>query len=235
LKYKYILLDIDGTLINFDESFRAASHRILTLDKTPATDDNINAYYKINDDAWYSLDMENMDNPYIISNYHSLYRQYIIDAAVNSKKHLCLNSTPDILAKWYEEQWAACSIPNPEAIKMCQELATNHTLCIATNGLTDIQLNKLTEFRKYITHYFVSEDIGHIKPEKEYFEYILNALNASHNQCLMVGDSLNNDIRGANTLGIASCYYNPLGKINNSGIVPTYEIRDFNELLEIVK
>ena len=61
LKYKYILLDIDGTLINFDESFRAASHKILTLDKTPATDDNINAYYKINDDAWYSLDMENME------------------------------------------------------------------------------------------------------------------------------------------------------------------------------
>ena len=51
----------------------------------------------------------------------------------------------------------------------------------------------------------------------------------------MVGDSLHNDIGGANSAGIASCYYNPLGKINNTDIIPTYEIRDFNELLEIVK
>lgn len=234
MKYKYILLDIDGTLVNFDESFKAASRRILELDKTPATEQNIDIYYRINDDAWFSLDMENMNNPYVISNYHKLYRDYIHNAAVNSKAILKLNSTIEELANWYEIQWAACSIPNPNAKAVCRKLSAEAILCIATNGLTSIQLNKLTAFNNYITHYFVSEDIGHIKPERAYFTHILDTLQAKASDCLMVGDSLHNDIAGANSVGMDSCYYNPTGKINNSGIIPTYEIGDFNELFEIV-
>ena len=234
MKYKYILLDIDGTLVDFDESFKAASRKILELDQTPATDENINTYYQINDDAWFGLDMENVTNPYIIQNYHSLYRQYIINAAVNSKKIMKLNSTPEELASWYEVQWAACSIPNRNALETCRLLSKEFTLCIATNGLTAIQLNKLTQFNDYITHYFVSEDIGYIKPEHEYFEHILTTLVAKPEECLMVGDSLHNDIAGANAIYIDSCYYNPMCKTNNSGIIPTYEIGDFNELLKII-
>lgn len=234
MKYKYILLDIDGTLVNFDESFKAASRRILELDKTPVTEENIDAYYRINDDAWFSLDMENMNNQYVISNYHKLYREYIHNAAVNSKAILKLNSSIEELANWYEIQWAACSVPNPGSVEICHKLSKSHTLCIATNGLTNIQLNKLTAYKDFLTHYFVSENIGHIKPEQEYFIHILNTLNATASDCLMVGDSLHNDIAGANSIGMDSCYYNPTGKINNSGIIPTYEIGDFNELLEIV-
>lgn len=235
MKYNYILLDIDGTLIDFDKSFMAAAQKILEADGTPATDENIQQYYQINDDTWFGLDMENIHNPYIISNYHALYRQYIIDAAKNSYKLMGLNSSPDLLAAWYEVQWAACSVTNPNTVTTCQKLSDTHTLCIATNGLSHIQLNKLTEFKKYLTHYFISEEINHIKPEKEYFFHILKALNAKPSECLMVGDSLHNDIGGANCVGIDSCYYNPLGKINNTDIIPTYEIRDFNELLKIVK
>lgn len=234
MNYKYILLDIDGTLIDFDKSFKAASRKILELDKTPATDENIDTYFRINDDAWFGLDMENVNNPHIIRNYHSLYRQYIINAAVNSKKIMQLNSTPEELASWYEFQWAACSIPNRNALETCRLLSKDFTLCIATNGLTAIQLNKLTQFNDYITHYFVSEDIGYIKPEHEYFEYILSTLGAKPEECLMIGDSLYNDIAGANGACIASCYYNPTGKTNNQGVIPTYEIGDFNELLKII-
>jgi HAD superfamily hydrolase (TIGR01549 family) len=235
MRYKYILLDIDGTLIDFDESFKAASRKILEADNTPATDENIEKYYQINDDAWFGLDMENIHNPYIISNYHSLYRQYIINAATESYRIMGLNTAPQILADWYEHQWAACSIANPNAVSVCKELAKNYTLCIATNGLTHIQRNKLTDFDEYMAHYFISEEINHIKPEKEYFIHILNKLGATPGECLMVGDSLHNDIGGANSVGIDSCYYNPLGKINNSDIIPTHEINDFNKLLEIVK
>ena len=41
MKYKYILLDIDGTLIDFDASFKAAAKKILEADMTPATNENI--------------------------------------------------------------------------------------------------------------------------------------------------------------------------------------------------
>ncbi len=233
MKYKYILIDIDGTLINFDESFKAAARKILELDRTPATPENINSYYRINDDAWFGLDLENVSNPYITQNYHSLYRRYINNAAINSKKIMKLNSTPEELAHWYEIQWAACSVPNKNALEICNLLSKNFTLCIATNGLTAIQLKKLTLFNDFLSCYFVSEDIGYIKPERQYFEHILNSLGAKPEECLMVGDSIHNDIAGANNALIDSCYYNPTGKNNNSGIIPTYEIGDFNELLKI--
>ena len=235
MKYKYILLDIDGTLIDFDESFKAAAMKILEADNTPVTAENIELYYRINDDAWFGLDMENIHNPYIIANYHPLYRQYIINAANESYRIMGLHTDPKTLAEWYELQWAACSVTNPNTVTTCKKLAEDFTLCIATNGLTHIQRNKLTKFNDYLTHYFISEEINHIKPEKEYFQYILDKLNALPSECLMVGDSINNDIGGANGVGIDSCYYNPLGKINNTDIVPTYEIRNFTELWEIVK
>ena len=235
MNYPILLLDIDGTLIDFYKSYHSAAKKVLEFAGCPVTEENLNIYLKCNDDAWENLDCDNVDRQYIRENYHRLYHQYITDAASEARTRLNLHQSTKALGERYVYEWGHCAVPSPNAVEICRKLSATHTLCIASNGLTDLQMSKLTEFKSYIAHYFISEDINHIKPEKEYFDFIFKKLKCNPSDCIMVGDSLRNDIRGAKESGIATCYYNPLGNANHTDIIPDFEIKNFSELLKIVE
>ncbi len=234
MRYKYVFFDIDDTLVDFIKSFEEAAKKVLELGGHAISKEYTDEYFRNNDDMWFGLNLHHVEDPYILENYHRLYRQYLFDANVHSKETMNLNGTPTELMECFKKELGKCAITAPYAVEVCQTLSANHVLCIATNGLTDVQPGKLTQFNEYLDKIFISEAVGFIKPQKEYFDYILKELDATPDECIMVGDSLPNDIDGANLSGIASCYYNPEHKINDSGIIPTYEIDDFRQLLEIV-
>lgn len=77
--------------------------------------------------------------------------------------------------------------------------------------------------------------MGVIKPTKEYFDYILRDLNCSPEQCLMIGDSITNDIIGAKKSGMNVCFYNPKHKEISDNISCDFEIHSLAELKEILQ
>ena len=117
---------------------------------------------------------------------------------------------------------------------MLNILKDKYTLAVATNGLTIIQPYKLTKLPKVFDKIFISEEMNCMKPYPEYFKYITGYFNCQPEECLMIGDSLVNDIGGAGNSGIDSCYYNPGYLKKKAEIQPQYEIHDFVELLDIV-
>ncbi len=77
------------------------------------------------------------------------------------------------------------------------------------------------------------EDTGQLKPSSLPFEAALRKLKVKPEECLMVGDLPQRDIKGAKKLGIKTCfarYGNPKEKSNAD-----YEINDIEELLELIK
>ena len=234
MKYPFILLDIDGTLINFDRTFGNAFGATLEFGGCEATETNIRKFHDCNDEAWYESGLDNVDDASVCRIYHPGYKQYLSNTCHKAKIKLQLNKSPNELTDYFIQALGKYAVLNPNVLEMCRQLSVNHTLCIASNGLTDVQTGKLTELAPYISHYFISEDMDCIKPESSYFCYIFNKLGCTANDCIMIGDSLKNDIEGANKSLISSCYYNPTGYVNKTGIIPTYEIRDFSELLNIV-
>lgn len=81
----------------------------------------------------------------------------------------------------------------------------------------------------------ISEEAGCQKPETGIFDYAFAKLGISDKEkVLIVGDSLTSDIQGGINYGIDTCWFNPLGKENTSGVQPKYEIRVLSELLDIV-
>ena len=48
--------------------------------------------------------------------------------------------------------------------------------------------------------------------------------------CVMVGDSLTSDIRGARDAGLRTCWYNPQGQPPRPDILPDYTVRDLGEV-----
>lgn len=234
MKYKYILLDIDNTLIDFDESFKTAAEKVIELGGKKPTRKNRDLYHKLNDDAWFGLNLEDVNDPYIVENYHPLYHKYLELSLQYAVDALELQGDFNELLSCANTSLGIYATINEGVMETLEKLSKTHILCIATNGVTDVQPYKIEHFKKYISYVFISEEIGYFKPAKAYYEHILRTLNCSASECLMVGDSLVNDISGAINSGIDACYYNPKSKENTSGITPTYEINHFSELLDIV-
>ena len=89
---------------------------------------------------------------------------------------------------------------------------------------------KLTDFFDGI---YVSDEIGYAKPDVRFFEFVLTANGVKRENCLVIGDSLTSDIKGANSSGIESIWYNPKGK-KAEGACPDHTADSYCGILEII-
>jgi putative hydrolase of the HAD superfamily len=101
----------------------------------------------------------------------------------------------------------------------------------------DVEVMGLLDYFEY-AHMAISADLRICKPHPDIFHYALRALGAAPLEAAMVGDSLRDDIAGANALQIFSIWKNTaLGtrpkKARSATIVPDVEIDELGELLNI--
>ena len=66
-KYKYLLFDIDDTLINFEKSFHNCAAKVLELGGCEVTVRNVRRFKELNDIVWFSSGLEDIYEPYIDS------------------------------------------------------------------------------------------------------------------------------------------------------------------------
>ncbi|MDA8731568.1 YjjG family noncanonical pyrimidine nucleotidase, partial [Flavobacteriaceae bacterium] len=89
-------------------------------------------------------------------------------------------------------------------------LKEKYKLHIITNGFEEIQTKKM--INSNIHHYFdkviTSESVGVKKPNPKVFNCALDKVNATANECIMIGDNLEADIQGAINCGIKAIHYN---------------------------
>ena len=87
----------------------------------------------------------------------------------------------------------------------------------------------------FLSDIFVSEDAGHQKPRREYFDYVFARIpDFVPEQALMIGDSLSSDMEGARRAGIDRCWYDPEGKPLSEGLPIQYCIRSLDELPKLL-
>ena len=233
-KYKYLLFDIDDTLINFEKSFHNCAAKVLELGGWEVTGINVRRFKVLNDIVWFSSGLEDIYEPYIKENYHRLYHKYVEDSLDKAINEFGLKGNYDDLMTCFNHSLGEEAHVNENAVKVLNILKDKYTLAVATNGLTIIQPYKMTKLPKVFDKIFISEEMNCMKPYPEYFKYITGYFNCQPEECLMIGDSLVNDIGGAGNSGIDSCYYNPGYLKKKAEIQPVYEIHDFVELLDIV-
>lgn len=116
----------------------------------------------------------------------------------NSKEEV-VNKTLDICNKLYE-------IKYPNLIKNLIKKYPNIKIIIATNHLTYIKDYLKTNF-KLINEYIISSDIHLIKPNKEYYLYMLKKYNIKPCELLFIDDNQDN-IDSANSLEIRTIKVN---------------------------
>ena len=117
----------------------------------------------------------------------------------------------------------------------------NMKLGILTNGMVLHQRRKMAKsgilnfFSKENRKILTSSDTIFGKPNNKPFEIILEKLNLTNKEVLMVGDTLESDILGANKMGITSVLVNRRKEnYKNNTIRPNYEINNLEQVLEII-
>jgi HAD superfamily hydrolase (TIGR01509 family) len=92
-----------------------------------------------------------------------------------------------------------------------------------------IKALKRVGLAEYIDRVFCFENVGYRKPSRAFFKTILAAIGAAPSQTVMVGDSLETDVRGAMAAGLNGIWYNPAGLdcyLKDVGII--------NSLIELI-
>ena len=228
-KYSTVLFDADNTLLDFDKDENCALRKTLELYGVPVTEENIKAYVKINQGMWKALERGEITKPELK---RTRFRKFFdaigfeTDAdvfEVNEKYLSLLGEGGNTLEG---------------AVELCRELKEKgYDLYIVTNGVANTQKNRLTKsgLLPYFTEIFVSETVGHQKPKKEYFDYVLSHINEKDiDKIILVGDSLTSDIKGANQSGITCIWLNLRGQELPEEYRPNYVIDDIRDVRKIL-
>ncbi|MFD2907312.1 YjjG family noncanonical pyrimidine nucleotidase [Flavobacterium ardleyense] len=96
------------------------------------------------------------------------------------------------------------------AIELLDYLKPNYNLHIITNGFASAQARKLknSNLEQYFETITNSELAGAKKPHRNIFEFALSLANASKTDSLMIGDSYEADVIGAQEAGIEAIFFN---------------------------
>ncbi|AUO06008.1 haloacid dehalogenase [Paenibacillus jamilae] len=122
------------------------------------------------------------------------------------------------------------------AMDVCHRLSKTHRMFVITNGITHTQIKRLKQsgLYKFFEDIFDSQSIGYQKPKEEFFNYVISHISEfNRKDALVIGDSLNTDIKGGLQSGIDTCWVNRTGQISPAEIKSTYTISNLMELTSI--
>lgn len=227
MSYDLLIFDADETLFDFKKTERVAMSK--TFERLGMDYDesyHLPIYKEINHQAW--VDFE-----------EGLIKQNEIDQRrIGGFIDTCqLKTETNQMISEYLKALGEGSYLFDGAKELITHLNSNHRLAIITNGLWDVQKERIC--KSEIAHLFegiiVSDKVGVAKPNKKIFELLYEELEIKHDiKALMIGDSLKSDIAGGINFGIDTCWVNFQGK-DKSDVSPTYEIKDMNEMEVLLK
>lgn len=227
--YRVIFWDLDQTLLNFDRSMDYALRAVFGKYGLAIDDDVIARYDAINRSYWSRLELGEITKEELKpGRFRTLFEVLGISHVL-----------PEEIADMYQKKLGSVFFYMDGAKELVTRLKeTGYRQYVVTNGVNSTQANKmrLSGLDRIMDGVFVSELMGYPKPMKEYFDACFAALpDVKREECILVGDSLTSDIRGANNAGITACWFNPEKRTKDVDVRIDYEICRLEEILHILE
>ncbi len=228
---KYLLWDIDNTLLSFDLAERASMTKGFQLFDIDIRDKNaLDVYKDINDKHWKMLEKgEKTREEILTGRFEEFFDLYDIDYNDSLVNNFNL---------FYQEELGKQVFFNDYAKEVLQKLGKNYKQYAVTNGSKVAQTGKLRNsgLDKIFDGVFISEDLGYDKPSKEFFDIVFESIGSKNkDEYILIGDSLTSDMLGANNAGIKNIWYNPKDFDNKASVKVDYTINNLKEVIEILE
>ena len=207
--YTSLFLDIDNTLLDFTKAEAVAVRRVLIQYSLPNDDVAVETYSKINQMYWEKFERGEIPKSDIFEGrFKTLLERF---GEVRDTKAISEDYCKNLSEGYFKVEHAE------EILEYLKK--KGYRLYATTNGLSSTQFKRIKNsgIEPYFDKIFVSEEAGHQKPEKEYFDYVIsNIPEKDTSKMLIVGDSQSSDILAGINSSIDTCWYNP------NGIEPKY-------------
>ncbi|WP_256003141.1 YjjG family noncanonical pyrimidine nucleotidase [Pedobacter deserti] len=224
---RHIFFDLDHTLWDFDRNAREtlselyASYKLHTLG-VECCETFIQTYTENNHKLWADYHLGKISKDTLRS---QRFSQTFIQLGIH----------PDQIPPQFEDDYVRITPTKTNlfagAEKVLTYLRQKYKLHIISNGFKESTLIKLEVCRlnPYFDNIIISEDAGVNKPDRAIFEFALRNAGAQKQECIMIGDSIEADIRGAQDFGMKAIFFNPANKETPPDVI--WQINHLEELL----
>lgn len=212
---RWIFFDIDDTLWNFEANSLISLSLLYNSSKIlrnvfPNETSFTNAYHTINSALWNDFNKGLITTDFLKTERFRklLFPEIAPEATTDAQMKICR----DLCAEYLEFLGQQTRLVDnaEETLSLLQPY-----FCIGalTNGFREIQYRKIynTNLWKYIQRMVINDETPWHKPDKELFIYAQNAVGASPDEILMVGDNPDTDIRGALNAGWHAVHFDKSG------------------------
>lgn len=226
---KHLFFDLDHTLWDFDRNAGEALTELFEIYKFREL--GLSSYHTF-------IETYTKNNHQLWSQYHmGEITKDQLRAARFINTFTDLGIEPSLFPSQFEEDYInLCPQKTnlfPYAIEVLEYLQNKYVLHLISNGFKEASETKVatTGIAKYFSQIIISENIGVHKPHPDIFNYALKEALAEKSESIMIGDSIEADIRGAQNFGIDAIFFNP-NKINTPEDIK-HQIIELKELMEI--
>ena len=225
MTYKFLLFDLDHTLLDFDTAEDVALTQLLKEEGVEDIQAYKDYYVPMNKSLWRDLEQK------------KITKQELVNTRFSKMfSHFGIEKDGVYLSERYQFYLAQQGQVFSGAMELIDSIIDrSYELYAATNGITTIQTGRMTQsgLAPYFNQVFISEQLQTQKPDALFYEKIGQQIAGySKEKTLMIGDSLTADIQGGNNAGIDTIWYNPHHLENKTQAQPTYEVDSYQDLLD---
>ena len=230
MPYKHLFFDLDHTIWDFDKNAEETLHELYHT-------------YKLQDLGLHSADRfietYTLNNHQLWADYHlgKITKQVLRETRF-SKTFTDLGISPEHIPHQFEDDYVTiCPTKTnlfPQTHETLTYLKDKYRMYVISNGFKESTEMKIHNngLGIYFDHVIISEVVGINKPDKAIFDHALGLAQATVSESMMIGDSIEADIRGAQDFGMKAIYFNPEGKEAPEDV--EHQIQCLSELREFL-
>lgn len=233
-KYEYIILDLDGTLIEETAALEAQVKAVARVfgEGAEAMQAIVYAFFAANDRA-VAEGGENKNN----------IPQYMIWMGKTLGVEVSHNQAVELAAAWSEAYQNTSKEPvlYPETVTFLEGLKERgYTPILASGGSEEEKRARLDAcgIEPYFTQVFAAKDVGFQKQDIRFWQHVQKALDTAPEKILVVGNQINDDIQYSSQVGMNTILItrpHTLKKVHDpEGVTSDHVVTDLCDILGVI-
>lgn len=225
---KAVLLDIDNTLLSFDEYVKVAMQTgFAKFGIGPYEESMYPIFRRINLGLWEAIERREITFEELLQvRWNKVFQA------------LGISADGPAFEIYFRDQLFESAIPVDGSMDLLLYLNKKYPLFAASNGPYRQQVNRLqiAGMLPYFSGLCISEEMGCSKPSDEFYQICLDRIcekagsRIRPEEVMVIGDSLTADIAGGKRAGMKTCFYNPEGRPVPKEHQADFEVKRLKEI-----